>query len=263
MIFVLGGKGFYGQAFCRVLDSLGREHRAITRENYHEYRGHSCDVLINANGNSSKILARRKPLEDFELSVKSVRASLVDFQFHTYLYLSSIDVYPNASPGAETHEEARLPAGEQSDYGFHKHLAEQCVQHGAQRWLIARLGGAVGPGLKKNALFDIVQGGPLWLDPESRLQFLATDDAARLVLALLHAGIRQEIYNVCGEGTIALSEAIERRGKPVHVTPGSPRVHMEINIQKLLRFGQVPKTRETVLEFLEGVCHDSFCSTRP
>src|SRR5262245_31012343 len=98
MIFLLGGSGFYGSGLARVLAEMGREFRVITRENYAAFRGEGCELLINANGNSSKLLAARAPLDDFDASVRSVRASLADFRFDAYIYLSSVDVYPDCSP---------------------------------------------------------------------------------------------------------------------------------------------------------------------
>lgn len=262
MIFLLGGRGFYGSAIARMLDLQGRTFRVITRENYADFRGQKCQVFINANGNSSKLLAKRAPLEDFDASVRSVRNSLVDFEYDTYVYLSSVDVYADCSRGKPNGESVTLEPAKQSGYGFHKALAEQCVKHVARRWLIARLGGAVGPGLKKNAVFDILNGGPLWLDPESRLQFLQTDDAARMLMSLIDRGIRNEIFNVCGRGTIALREVIEAARKTIAVRPGSPRVHYEVDVSRLGRLVEIPETRATVLSFVRNAT-SPFPSTVP
>ncbi len=248
--FVLGGRGFYGSGFVRRLAALGREVQVITRENYDAFRGRRCGVFINAAGNSSKLLARRAPLEDFEASVRSVRASLVDFRYDAYVYLSSIDVYPDCSPHGANRETTIIDPQAASPYGFHKWLAEQCVRHVAGRWLIARLGGAVGPGLRKNAIYDILNGGPLWLDPASRLQFLRTDEAAGLILNLLDRGIHGEIVNVCGSGTIALEEVLAELKTEVPVQPESPRVHCEVDLSRLRSLLPIPETRTSVLDFV-------------
>lgn len=97
MIFILGGRGFVGSAFVRYCQQNRLEHTVIDRANYAEFIGHSCDVLINANGNSKKFLAHQQPLQDFDASVRSVRASLIDFHAALYIYLSSCDVYPDCS----------------------------------------------------------------------------------------------------------------------------------------------------------------------
>lgn len=250
MIFVLGGNGFVGSAYARRLAAAGREFEIITRQNYGQFVGRSCQTLINANGNSKKFLAAQAPLDEFDASVRSVRASLEDFRFENYVYLSTVDVYPDCSPTAATNEYTPLDPAAQSTYGFHKHLAEQCVRHAARNWLILRLGGFVGPGLWKNPIHDILQGGPLWLDPASRLQFLHTDSAAEMALRLIDAGCRREIFNFCGKGTVSLTEVMETLGVDVPVKPGSPPVHYEVEIGKLLACTDVPETRTTVLDFV-------------
>src|SRR5262249_37848750 len=175
LIFIIGGRGLVGSAFVRLFESTGQPHAVIQRDNYNDFAGQRCDVLINANGNSSKPLARNNPLADFEASVRSVRASLIDFQFDRYVLLSSCDVYPDCSSPAVTGEDQPIDVARQSPYGFHKYLAEQCVAHAAPGSLILRCGGFVGPGLRKNAIYDILHGGTLYLDPASELQFLHTD----------------------------------------------------------------------------------------
>lgn len=252
MIFLIGGRGLVGSAFARVLESQGRPFVILDRTTYRDYAGQSCDLLINANGNSRKPLATSDPMADFDASVRSVRASLVDFRFERYIHLSSCDVYPDCSTPQTTREDQAPDPATQSPYGFHKHLAEQCVRHGAREWLVFRLGGFVGPGLKKNAIFDILNGGPLWLDAQSELQFLHTDEAARLMLELTARGISRETINLCGRGVISLHEVMERTGKYVAVHAHSPRVRYEVNIEKAMRWIEVPETRKTVLDFVTG-----------
>jgi nucleoside-diphosphate-sugar epimerase len=249
MIFVLGGRGLVGSAFVRVCGQRGLPCVAITRENYAELAGKRCEVFVNANGNSSKLLSRTDPLRDFDASVRSVRASLADFRFDRYVHLSSCDVYPDCASPATTEESRPLDPVRQSPYGFHKYLAEECVRHGAGRWTIFRLGGFVGPGLKKNAIYDILHGGPLWLDPDSALQFLHTDRAAEI---MLDVNAPNEILNLCGRGVIQLSEVLGMVEGAVPVQPDSPTVRYEVSIEKILRLTDVPETRTAVREFVHS-----------
>ncbi len=257
MIFILGGRGLVGSGFARYCERTGRPFSVIHRENYASYAGQSCDLLVNANGNSSKILALRDPKQDFEASVSSVRASLEDFRYKRYVHVSSCDVYPDCSSPETTREELPLDSARQTSYGFHKLLAEQCVQHAADDWLILRFGGFVGPGLKKNAIYDILQGGPLFLDPDSELQFLHTDRAAEIVFRLIEQGIRREIFNLCGRGLVRLQDVIDLRGKAVPVNPNSPTVRYEVSIEKVSALVEMPETRGAVFEFVSSVLRES------
>ena len=252
MIFIIGGRGFVGSAFVRASVAAGREFLVVDRQNYGEVVGKSCNVLINANGNSKKYLAQQAPIQDFDASVRSVRASLTDFRYECYVYVSTCDVYPDCSSPQTTSEDQELDVSLQSPYGFHKYLAEQCVRHVAKRWLIVRFGGFVGPRMMKNPIFDILKGGPLWLAPESELQFMHTDQAANIMLSLLNRGICNDIFNICGRGVVKLREVINRTGKNIPVQPDSPRVRYEVNISKISALIEMPDTRITIFDFLNG-----------
>jgi nucleoside-diphosphate-sugar epimerase len=250
MIFVIGGNGFVGSAFGRVCAAAGLEYAVITRQNYDEYCGKACSVLVNANGNSKKFLSNEQPLTDFDLSVRSVRASLIDFKFDTYVMLSSCDVYPDCSTPGTTREDDPIDVSKQSRYGFHKYLAEQCVRHAAPRHLVFRMGGFVGPGLRKNAIYDILTGGPLWLHPDSELQFLPTDELARAVLRMVDDGVTNDTFNVCGRGTVRLAEVVRLFGRDVPFKSGAPTVRYEIGLDKVSRHVTLPDTRSSVTTFV-------------
>jgi nucleoside-diphosphate-sugar epimerase len=252
MIFIIGGNGFVGSAFARYCRRNELPHAIIGHENYSDFVGRHCDLLVNANGNSKKSRSRERPLDEFDESVRSVRASLVDFPTDAYVYLSTCDVYSDCSSPRTTSEEGRLDVVSQSPYGFHKYLAEQCVRHAGAHWLILRLGGLVGPGLKKNAIFDILRGGPLWLNPASELQYLATDDAARIAFQLIERGQDRQVFNLCGKGVVRLADVIEWTGRPVLVQPGSPRLRYDVALDKLERLVALPQTRSTVLDFIRA-----------
>jgi nucleoside-diphosphate-sugar epimerase len=253
VVYILGGEGFVGSGFTRLFGKLNLDHRVITRHNYQELIGSSCNVFINANGNSGKILANRAPLADFDANVRTTRATLEDFTCGCYIHLSSCDVYADCSNSETTREDTPADLYRQSPYGFHKMLAEQCVRHRCDNWLIVRQGGFVGPGMKKNAVYDILYGGKMWLDSESELQFLQTDDSAAIIWSLYDRGIRNEVFNVCGAGLVKLREVIEWSGRKTEITPGSPAVRYAVNINKISRYHPMPDTKITVKSFVEEI----------
>ncbi len=252
MIFVLGGEGFVGSAFVRALREQGRDCVVITRENYEARRGEKCELFINANGNSSKVRARREPAFDFDATVRATQRSLLDFDAENYLQISSCDVYPDCSGPETTDERIRIDPSLQSPYGFHKSLAEACVQHAARRWLIVRMGGFVGPGLRKNAIHDVLEGDRLFLDPDSRLQFLDVDTAAAMVLRILAIGLSNEVINVAGQGVVCLRDVIDWAQSSPKVESGSPIVRYDVSVRKLSRLMEVPETARTVRRFIEA-----------
>lgn len=249
-IFILGGTGFIGSALARHCQAQGYAYEVIHKANYNQWRGQSCDILINAAGNSRKYLAWEEPLQDFDLSVRSVRASLEDFDYQRYISLSSAEVYPDSSRPSTSSEDQLIEPARQSPYGFHKYLAEQCVRHQAKSWLIFRLSGFVGPGLKKNPIFDIIHERPLWVAPESEFQYLHTRDLSRIIFEMLGTGLAQEIINIGAQGVVRLTEVINWAQRRVITQPGSPVIRCEINIDKVKRYCQIPESRETIRAFL-------------
>ncbi|HQR04678.1 MAG: NAD-dependent epimerase/dehydratase family protein [Proteobacteria bacterium] len=250
MIILIGGGGFVGSGFARYLASRDIPFVSVDRANYDACIGMECDVLINANGNSKKFLARDDPKSEFQASVASVRNSLADFKFRKYVFLSTSDVYPDCSDPTLTSEAQPLPVAGQSPYGFHKHLAELCVRHAAREWLIIRQGGFVGQGMKKNAIFDVLHGDRLWVHPDSRFQFIDTEDSARLIMGLVEGGITNEVFNLSGMGTIPVREIMRLAGRSVPVVPDAAVVHCEVMLERISRYCSIPGTVETVRAFL-------------
>ncbi len=251
MIFVIGSEGLIGSALVSCCAQQGLPCAAIDKHNYNQYIGQSCDLLINANGNPKARLAQERPLEDFELSVRSVYSSLVDFTCRQYVLLSSAHVYPHpVSPGT-TREDTPIDPACQTPYGFHKYLAEQAVRHRARNWLILRLTFVLGPNLRRNGIFDILNGGKVWVHPDSEFQYLHTADLARIAFALAgEPRFRNTVVNVAGAGVVSLREAAEWAGVQLRWEPESVLARYELSLEKLSSFCTVPETRETVRRFI-------------
>lgn len=248
MILILGARGFVGSAFCAACAEAGLEFRAVDLDDYADARGARCDVLINADGNSKKYLAEEDPARDFRLSVLSVMDSLRDFCFAHYVYISSVAVYGDHQHQALNHEEAPLDPPQQTRYGFHKRLAEALVVKYCPDWLILRLGGMVGEGMRKGPVYDILTGAPLRVGTGSRFQFIHTRDVARLALRMLGEGCTREIFNVCGRGMVTLRQVQELAGR--RGENDLPPETWEINTDKTHRRFGLPETEATVRDFV-------------
>ncbi len=252
MIYLVGGNGFVGSAYVRLLAARGIEHTVITRENYDTHRGTSCEILINANGNSMKFLADRDPLGEFDMSVRSVAETLQAFDAATYVLLSTGDVYPDQSAPDVSAEDQPIEPARLSRYGLHIVLAEQIVTGTHPDWLVIRMGGFVGPGLKKNAVYDMLTGAPIRLSPDSELQFIATDNGAALVWQLIETGVRREIVNLGARGLVRLGDLHRRIGSASLFEDGAPPIRYEISLEKLagLVDGPLPETSDDIEGFI-------------
>ena len=249
-VTIIGANGFVGSAFARLLKKRPEvKLTEVTRESYVELRGQKCDVLIDAAGNSRKFLADENPATEFEASVVHRLRTLMDFQARLHLHLSSVDVYHDLTSPATTREDSPVDIRRSSRYGAHKFLAEQLVRHYASRWLIVRLAGMVGPGLWKNPVHDILHGEPLRIHPDSRYQFLHTDDAARIAWDLVQSNATGEIFNVCGDGLISPREISLLAGRSLNLTlldaEANPRI-VDVNVAKIKSRTSPPATRQTI-----------------
>ena len=251
-VFILGGKGFIGSAFVRFCEKEKIDYDCIDLNNYEEFRGRDCDILINVAGNSKKYLSNERPVEDFRFSLEALLSSFFDFSFSKYIYLSSIDVYTDHEDPACNREDSILDIGKISHYGFHKYLGEQMVMHYISDLLIIRLGGVLGPGLKKNPVFDLIHDVPLRVDEKSEYQYLLTDYLAELVFGLIERDKWGQIFNICGEGTVSLKEISSWLNKtPRDHNENVSRERYKVNNEKISRLFPMPDSREVARKFVK------------
>jgi len=253
-VTLLGANGFVGTGLRRFLAAqAGVEMVAVTRQNHNSLKGTRADVTIDVSGNSKKFLADQQPLLDLELSVVHRLRTLLDFPAALHVHVSSVDAYDDLTSPRTTAEDSPIDPAAASHYGLHKMLAEQIVRHYAADWLILRLAGMVGPGLRKNPVFDILNGQPLRIHPDSRYQFMHTGDVARILWELVQSQWRKETFNLCGDGLISPREIGALAGRPLDLTllpaESVPRI-VDVNIGKISKFARVPPTAETVAKFV-------------
>ncbi len=250
-VFVLGGNGFVGSAYARLLARRGVDHVVLHRGNYADYVGQKCDILINANGNSRKFMADRDPKWEFAASVASVVASLEDFPSDKYVFLSSGDVYPDQSTPETTKEDQVLDTRAMSRYGLHKFMAEELVRAIHPNWLIMRMGGFVGQGMKKNCVFDILNGPQVWLHPDSDLQFIGTDTAAAIVWALIESDTAGTTFNLGGEGVVRVGDIHSLCRSTVPFADACKRIRFELCLDRLRQaVGRLPHTLQEITNYL-------------
>ena len=231
----------------QLCENNNLRYEIVDRQNYLKLKNIECDLFINAAGSSDKPLSKKEPMFDFQSNVYEVSKSLLDFKFKKYILCSSCEVYPDCSNNKLTKENVDITIQEQSTYGFHKYLGELIVKHYALSWLIFRLGGMVGKGLRKNPIFDIVEGGKLFVDPSSEFQYLLTDDVAKIIFNIVDKKIENEIFNLCGSGIIKLEEIIGNN--TLNVEDPSPILKYNVNLDKIKKIHDIPFSRETVLKF--------------
>ena len=251
---VIGAKGFIGSAVAREAAGRGGDVLGGDLDNYAAAKGAEAELLVYAGGNARKYVDERDPAEGFDLSVRGLQRVATDFRYDFFLHLSSGAVYPDEGRPEANGEETELRPERMTRYGFHKWLAEQVTRHYAARRLIVRMGGFVGPGLKKNAVRDVLGGGELWVHPDSKFQFMDTRDLARIALDLAAAGTEADALNLSGEGTVSVREIAAMAGRELRAEDfEKPKVRAELNLEKARRLAALPGSAESVRRFVEEV----------
>ena len=115
------------------------------------------------------------------------------------------------------------------------------------------MGGFVGPGLKKNPIYDILIGDALWVSKTSKLQYLDADTTAEVVMAIVGKGLSNEVFNLSGRGVVCLEKVIEWGNSRVTDDQTTPEVNSEINVEKINQYYELPTSSDVVRLFVEQV----------
>lgn len=257
-IGIVGASGFVGGALVEHFAASGYEVTSITRENFADHVSSRFDILLDAAGNSKKFIADESRMLDFDLTVRHRMQTLLSFDAQLHVHISSVDVYQDLTDPAKNTEETTVDLGGNSNYGFTKRLAEMIVQRHAPQWLIFRLSGMVGPRLRKNPVFDIANGAPIRINPDSSYQFCSTEYVANLIRAVIEQGVRGEIINVAGRGQVTPRDIAKVLGKPLLLSPEAsaqaPRI-VSVGCEKADRFLPRPSSISVVSEFSQRFCN--------
>jgi dTDP-4-dehydrorhamnose reductase len=153
---LIGYTGFVGS-------NLATQHTfsdAYNRSNIESIRGQSFDLVVSAGTPGVKFLANKEPEADWA-AITQLMDALERVTADQFVLISSLNVYAEPRNVDET-----SPIGGQSDqlpYGRHRARLEQLVAEQFPHHLIVRLPGIFGSGLKKNFLYDLMQGDDRFL----------------------------------------------------------------------------------------------------
>lgn len=249
---VLGGTGLIGSAVLRYLQGRKETVLSIHSKNYAEFVGAKAQVLVNCNGNTFRFRANHDPKWDFEASVATVQRSIFDFGFDMYLFVSTVDVYNILDDPSRNHEEVEIHFERLMPYAFHKWLAERIVERYAYRSVILRVSTALGPGLRKNPIYDLLNERQLYMSMESEISFIDTATIARCVGTAVDMNPRHEIFNVAGTGSVQLRDIEVRLNRKARLAGDAEKTTLRYNINntKLSRIMPLPTVREVVDGYL-------------
>ncbi len=254
MIFILGGSGLVGSAFVRYCKKRKLKYVNLTRDNKKKYHNKKCEIFIDCNGNGSKRLGIQNPYYDFQASVSTVVDNLFNYKYNKYIYISSSQVYENTSLLKCTKEEKSKLNLNLNSYGFNKLVSENFIIKHAKKHLIFRLPYVVGPGLKRNPVFDLSNSKKTYLSLDSLINCVHTDTIANIVFQIINKKIKNQVYNLGSSNNIKIRQILNlcEINKNELVSTKKTSDKMFFNCKKISKIITLPTSKNEILKYLEG-----------
>ncbi|SET56703.1 NAD-dependent epimerase/dehydratase family protein [Thorsellia anophelis] len=161
---LIGYTGFVGSTLMKQFNFTD----FYRSTNISDIRSHSFDTVVCAGAPAQKWLANKEPSADL-MKINQLIENIKQINAKRFILISTVDVFKkpqNVDEDTVIDEEGLHP------YGLHRRLLEKFVESHFENHLIVRLPGLVGPGLKKNIIFDFLNGNNLEsIDCRSVFQF--------------------------------------------------------------------------------------------
>jgi nucleoside-diphosphate-sugar epimerase len=145
---LIGHSGFVGSTLLRQTgDLFTHRYRSTDIANI---RDQKFDLVVCAGAPAQKWKANKEPEAD-RAAIEGLMTHLERVTCQTFILISTVDVYPIP---AGVDEASPIDTTRQQPYGKHRLLLEQFVSQRFPSHHIVRLPGLVGPGLRKNIIYD-------------------------------------------------------------------------------------------------------------
>jgi len=180
---LIGYSGYVGGTLLRQAD-FQNQYRST---NIGEIDGREFDTVVCAGAQAKKWLANREPEQDLR-GIESLIAHLKTVKARRFVLISTVDVFKQSAGVDENTpvDETGLHA-----YGLHRRLLEKFVENQFPDHLIVRLPGLVGPGLRKNVVFDFLNNNNLhMIDSRGVFQFYPMVNLWSDIQTALGAGLK-------------------------------------------------------------------------
>ncbi|MGY5332318.1 pyridine nucleotide transhydrogenase [Pseudomonas protegens] len=180
---LVGFSGYVGSTLLKQanFDQLYRS------TNIQDIEGQEFDTIVCAGAPAQKWIANREPEEDRK-KIEALIGHLRTIKCKTFILISTVDVFKNP---VEVDESTPIDESGLHAYGLHRRLIEKFVEGHFPNHLIVRLPGLVGPGLRKNVVFDFLNDNNLHaIESRGVFQFYPMVNLWYDIQTALHANLR-------------------------------------------------------------------------
>ncbi len=208
---LIGFSGFVGTTLLKQapFESLYRS------TNIGEIDGKSFDTMVCAGAPAQKWIANRDSDGDRK-TIEGLIAHLRSITCKTFILISTVDVFNNPTG---VNENSLIDEIGLHPYGLHRRHLEKFVEAHFPDHLIVRLPGLVGPGLRKNVIFDLLNKNNLHtIESRSVFQFYPMTNLWYDIQIALHAKLK--LVHLTAEPVEVAEIAENGFGQPFNQTLG-------------------------------------------
>jgi nucleoside-diphosphate-sugar epimerase len=150
---LIGFTGYVGTTLARQrpFDDLFRS------TNIADIRGRNYDLVVCSGAPAQKWIANREPEADRK-NIEALIGHLDTIECNHFVLISTVDVFMHA---VGINERSSVEESGLHPYGTHRRMLEKFVEARFLNHLIVRLAGLVGPGLRKNVIYDFLNNNNL------------------------------------------------------------------------------------------------------
>ncbi|MEI2829312.1 pyridine nucleotide transhydrogenase [Pseudomonas mosselii] len=241
---LIGHTGFVGSTL------LKQEHfTSLYRStNIAEIANQTFDIIVCAGAPAQKWIANREPEADLK-KIEALIGHLKTVKCKTFILISTVDVFkkPIGVDEDTPVDESGLHA-----YGLHRRMLEIFVEEHFENHLVVRLPGLVGPGLRKNVIFDFLNGNNLTaIDSRGVFQFYPMVNLWYDIQTALQAGLNRVHLTAAPVSVAEISH--QGFGKPFNHTLTNPSARYDMQTKHAQLFGASGRYQYSVRETIQAI----------
>jgi hypothetical protein len=241
---LIGYSGFVGSTLLKQA-----RYEALYRStNIPEIEGKSFETIVCAGAPAQKWIANREPEADLQ-KIEGLIAHLKTIQCNTIILISTVDVFK--SP-IEVDENTPIDESGLHAYGLNRRLLEKFVETHFPNHLIVRLPGLVGPGLRKNVIFDFLNNNNLHaIDSRGVFQFYPMVNLWYDIQVALNAGLK--LVHLTAEPINVADVSRQGFGRPFEQVVGSSPVTYDLRTKYAQLFSATGDYQYSARETIQAV----------
>lgn len=241
---LIGFSGFVGS----TLLAQARFDARYRSTNIGEIEGRTFDSVVCAAAPAQKWIANRDPETDWR-NIEALIAHLQRLRCRRFVLISTVDVFRNPS-GVD--ENSPVDESGLQPYGLHRRRLEQFVERHFPGHLIVRLPGLVGPGLRKNVVFDLLNDNSLEaIDSRGVFQFYPMVNLWYDLRTALAAGLT--LLHLTAEPLGVAEIARQGFGRPFDNRLAAPPARYDLQTRHARLFGAAGRYQYSARESLQAI----------